>query len=219
MKRLLFVVGASLAVLAVSAQRVIDVSKQGEGKIAINLSGFRTGNDAASRTFLSVLKADLNRSGYFRVTSGGGTVSVTGTCASGGNQMKAKCQVYGQGRVWSATRWHQHSLELWQRFVERFLSIFCSHDGNVTGGILDNRIEGRAQQIPAPAPPTAPVKQNQVCRLLAGGGQYLSRWIVTGLHDDAHRDLTAQFRYRQPAWTLSTGGHAQDCDLSGMGLS
>ncbi|HSR87635.1 MAG TPA: hypothetical protein VLL07_01670, partial [Pontiella sp.] len=83
MKRLLFIVGASLVVFAVSAQRVIDISKQGEGKIAINLSGYRTGNDSASRTFLSVLKADLNRSGYFTVTSGGGAVNVTGSCVSG----------------------------------------------------------------------------------------------------------------------------------------
>jgi TolB protein len=94
MKRLLFIVGASVVVLSVNAQRVIDISKQGEGKIAIDLSGYRTGSDAASRTFLSVLKADLNRSGYFTVTSGGGTVNVAGSCVTGGNKVQADCQVY-----------------------------------------------------------------------------------------------------------------------------
>ncbi len=93
MKRGLFLVG--LCLVAGSARaRTIDVTGAGSGKIAINLASYRTGGDAASRTFLSVLKADLNRSGYFTVTSSGGTLNVVGSCVSGGGRMKAECQVY-----------------------------------------------------------------------------------------------------------------------------
>lgn len=93
MKKRLFIAVILLIGCAVSAQRVIDVSKKGEGKIAINLSGYRAGGDAASRTFLSVLKADLNRSGYFSVTSGSAAVNVAGQITVGG-QLKADVQVY-----------------------------------------------------------------------------------------------------------------------------
>ncbi len=83
----------ALVSVAASAQRAI-VEKSGSGKIAINLASYRTGGDTASRTFLSVLKADLNRSGYFTVTSSGGALNVAGSCVSGGGNMKAECQVY-----------------------------------------------------------------------------------------------------------------------------
>lgn len=94
MKRVLFLTGACLLVFAANAQRVINIGKKGEGKIAINLASFRTGSDAASRTFLAVLKADLNRSGYFTVTSSGGALNVTGSCISSGGSLKAECHVY-----------------------------------------------------------------------------------------------------------------------------
>ena len=61
MKRQWFIAGGFLAGSSVFAQRVIDIGKKGQGKISISLSGYRTGNDTASKTFLSVLKADLNR--------------------------------------------------------------------------------------------------------------------------------------------------------------
>ena len=73
-------------------------------------------------------------------------------------------------------------MELWQRFLQRLLSTFCSHDGNITGGILDNRIEGGAQQIPSPASLTTPAEQNQVCGFLSGSGQDLVSRIAAGLH-------------------------------------
>ncbi len=94
MKRFLFLAGVCLLALSASAKRVIDISKKGEGKIAINLGAYHTAGDAASRSFLSVLKADLNRSGYFTVVSSGGQVSVTGSCAPSGGQLKAGCAVY-----------------------------------------------------------------------------------------------------------------------------
>lgn len=93
MKRQWFIAGGFLAGSSVFAQRVIDIGKKGQGKISISLSGYRTGNDTASKTFLSVLKADLNRSGYFSVSSAGAQVNVAGTCAAG-SQIKADVHVY-----------------------------------------------------------------------------------------------------------------------------
>ncbi len=92
MRRLFLVGCAALVSISAVAQRV-EVRKSGEGKISINLASYRTGGDTASRTFLSVLKADLNRSGYFTVTSTGAELNVAGSCVSAG-QLKADCQVY-----------------------------------------------------------------------------------------------------------------------------
>ncbi len=92
MKRFWFVLSIGALVMGAHG-RTIDVVKTGEGKISINLGSFRTGSDTASRTFLSVLKADLNRSGYFTVTSSGGALNLAGTCASSGARMQAQCQL------------------------------------------------------------------------------------------------------------------------------
>lgn len=93
MRRLFLMGCAALVSVSVLAQRAV-VTKAGDGKISINLASYRTGSDAAARTFLSVLKADLNRSGYFKVTSTGAELNVVGSCVSGGGNMKADCQVY-----------------------------------------------------------------------------------------------------------------------------
>jgi len=94
MMRRLFLMGcAALVVVSVGAQRV-EVRKSGEGKISINLASYRTGGDTAAKTFLSTLKADLNRSGYFKVTSTGAELNVMGSCISGSGNMKADCQVF-----------------------------------------------------------------------------------------------------------------------------
>jgi len=93
MKGFLAVLTACLLTTGAQA-RTIDIVKTGEGKMSINLGGFRTGSDATSRTFLSVLKADLNRSGYFTVTSSGGALAVTGSCVSNGSQVRADCQLF-----------------------------------------------------------------------------------------------------------------------------
>lgn len=88
-----FFVGSGMMLAASSlAQRAV-VEREGSGKISISLSSYRAGSDSASRGFLSVLKADLNRSGYFRVTSSGASVSVVGQVRAG-SQMKADVQVY-----------------------------------------------------------------------------------------------------------------------------
>ena len=93
MKRILFLFAVCSFVLSVPA-RTITINEKGEGKFSINLSAVRCGSDAASRTFLTVLKADLNRSGYFSVTSSGGVLSVSGSVVSRGGKMRAECQVF-----------------------------------------------------------------------------------------------------------------------------
>ena len=94
MMRRIFLMGCvGLVSMVANAQRAV-VVKPGSGKIAINLASFRTGSDASSRTFLAVLKADLNRSGYFTVTSSGGALNVTGSCVSRGGMLKAECHLY-----------------------------------------------------------------------------------------------------------------------------
>jgi TolB protein len=93
MKRLFLMSCAAVLATTAVGQRV-EVRKSGEGKISINLASYRTGGDTASKTFLSVLKADLNRSGYFKVTSSGAELNVVGSCVSVGGNMKADCQVF-----------------------------------------------------------------------------------------------------------------------------
>ncbi|MDH3981385.1 MAG: DPP IV N-terminal domain-containing protein [Kiritimatiellaceae bacterium] len=92
MIRRIFVGSAMLAVSSSLAQRAV-VERSGSGKISINLSGFRTGNDSSSRTFLSVLKADLNRSGYFTVKSSGAEYNVAGKAVAG-RQLQTQVQVF-----------------------------------------------------------------------------------------------------------------------------
>lgn len=90
-----FLTGCALLAAAATLAQRVEVRRSAEDKIAINLGGYRTGSDATSRTFLSVLKADLNRSGYFSVVSSGGEVNVAGACAAGGGAVQADCQVFG----------------------------------------------------------------------------------------------------------------------------
>jgi TolB protein len=92
--RRLFLMGCAAAVCASSMAQRVEVRKGGDGSIAINLASFRTAGDTASRTFLSVLKADLNRSGYFNVSSTGAELNVTGSSSVSGSQLKVECQVY-----------------------------------------------------------------------------------------------------------------------------
>ena len=84
---------AVLMAAAAAAQRV-EVKKGGEGTITISLDAFRTGGDPASGTLISVLRADLNRSGYFTVTSGGAELSVNGSCTVSGGELRADCRVF-----------------------------------------------------------------------------------------------------------------------------
>ena len=77
-----------------SFAREINVVKTAEGKITVNLSAFRVGRSSVSRLFLSVLKADLNRSGYLRVTSSVAAVNVQGKCLANSTTIQAIFQVY-----------------------------------------------------------------------------------------------------------------------------
>jgi TolB protein len=94
MRRVFLLILGCLTVCSAFAQKTGTVYGKGSEKITINLSSYRTGNDTASKTFLSTLRADLNRSGYFKVTSSGAELNVVGSSVSGGGNMKAECQVF-----------------------------------------------------------------------------------------------------------------------------
>jgi TolB protein len=66
--------------------------KSADRKMALDLSGLRTGNDAVSQTFIQTLEKDLRRSGWFEVVRGGGEIRINGTAAPSGGQFKAGCQ-------------------------------------------------------------------------------------------------------------------------------
>ncbi len=88
---------AALAVAAVAGAQEIVVRKSGGEKSAMDWSGF-TASGGASATFVQVAKADLERSGWFRITAGGGEFRVTGECADAGGGLAVKCVVLDAGR-------------------------------------------------------------------------------------------------------------------------
>jgi len=71
----------------------VRVVKSADSKIAIDLSGLRTGSDAASKTFFQTLEKDLRLSGWFDPVRGGGQIRVNGTASPSGSDIKAGCQV------------------------------------------------------------------------------------------------------------------------------
>jgi len=92
--RRIFLLGVALWLGGLAYAQRVEVRKSGEGKMTINLAAYRTASDTASRTFLSVLQADLNRSGYFKVVSAGAELNVAGSCSVDGGRLKADCQVF-----------------------------------------------------------------------------------------------------------------------------
>jgi len=97
-----FVLLGSIASLVLSTSaRTLTVYGQATGKVTVNLSGYQTGRSPSSRTFLSVLKADLNRSGYLHVTSSKAAINVRGSCVANSTTIQATVQVYN-----AATRKH-----------------------------------------------------------------------------------------------------------------
>ncbi len=92
--RRVFLMGCVALVSAGAFAQRVEVRKSGESKITINLGSYRVGGDVASKTFLSVLKTDLSRSGYFKVISSGGELNVAGSCVSAGTSLKADCHLY-----------------------------------------------------------------------------------------------------------------------------
>jgi len=101
MKRSFLLLFTALFLSHVSFAREINVVKTATGKITVNLSAFQTGKSQATRLFLSVLKADLNRSGYLRVTSSRAAVDVRGKCVANSTSVQATFHVYK-----TATRAH-----------------------------------------------------------------------------------------------------------------
>lgn len=80
-----------LSAPAIHAQ--VRVVKSADRKIAIDLSGLRTGGDSSSQTFFKTLEKDLRLSGWFETVRGNGEVRVNGTATSSGGEIKAGGQV------------------------------------------------------------------------------------------------------------------------------
>ena len=73
---------------------VIEVVKQSSAKLPIDLSGLRTGNGEAERSFRKTLERDLTLSGWFDVGGArGGGVAVSGACDDTGGALRAGVSV------------------------------------------------------------------------------------------------------------------------------
>ena len=71
----------------------VRVVKSADRKIAIDLSGLRTGGDAASQTFFQTLEKDLRLSGWFDPVRSAGEIRVNGSASPSGSDVKAGGQV------------------------------------------------------------------------------------------------------------------------------
>ncbi len=99
---------AALAAGAALAQRV-EVRKRGEGRLTVGLNGLIRDGSAEARMLYTVLKADLQRSGYFQIVSVSAAFEVVGRVSSK-NGMRAEVQLVQTtspgrqllGRVFSA---------------------------------------------------------------------------------------------------------------------
>ncbi|MBM4153640.1 MAG: hypothetical protein FJ221_01220 [Lentisphaerae bacterium] len=79
------------AALKAPSQDVV-VSKAGGERSSMDWSGF-TAAGTGGALFAKVAKADLERSGWFRITAGGGEFRVTGDAADAGGRVAVKCVV------------------------------------------------------------------------------------------------------------------------------
>ena len=77
------------------AQRVV-VVKPGDGKAGLDWSAFRAAGDPVSQTFLKVALNDLTRSGWFRITRGGGEFRVEGDARTGG-RLEVGVRIFSNG--------------------------------------------------------------------------------------------------------------------------
>lgn len=85
------VLGMSLAASVQAAD--VEIVKAGSIKTALSLKGLRAGAQAESKTFIQVLRSDLERSGWFEITAGGASVEVSGFCQASGDRLTGRCRV------------------------------------------------------------------------------------------------------------------------------
>lgn len=89
--------GVAAAGGAVFAQDVV-VAKSGGEKSTIDWAAFGSPASGAGATAVSVAKADLDRSGWFRVVAGAGEFRVSGSVSEAGGQLSAQCLVVHAAR-------------------------------------------------------------------------------------------------------------------------
>lgn len=95
MKKLLFFLFFS-GLLVASAQAQVRIAKSADRKLTLNLSGLRTANDSASRTFFQTLENDLRLSGWFAPSRGSGELQLAGSIDLKGGDVKAVLHVIRQ---------------------------------------------------------------------------------------------------------------------------
>ena len=88
-------VWAATGWFSAQAQRIV-VVKPGDGKAGLDWSAFRAAGDPASQTLLKVVLNDLTRSGWFRITRGGGEFRVEGD-ARGGGRLDVGVRIFSNG--------------------------------------------------------------------------------------------------------------------------
>jgi TolB protein len=92
----IFTVAAGLALAVTATAQDVVVSKSGGEKSSMDWSGFAAAG-AAGATFAKVAQADLERSGWFRLTTGAGEIRVSGEGAEAGGRLRVKCVVVNAG--------------------------------------------------------------------------------------------------------------------------
>lgn len=93
MKKLLFLIFCTVSISALAPAQV-RVVKSADRKIAIDLSGLRTGGDSISKIFFQTLEKDLRLSGWFEPVRGNGEIRVNGSASPSGGNIKAGGQVF-----------------------------------------------------------------------------------------------------------------------------
>lgn len=95
MKRLLFFAACSF-LFTIQTPAQVRVVKSADRKLTLNLSGVRTANDPASRTFFQTLENDLRLSGWFEPLHGRGELQLTGSVDLKGGDVKTALHVIRQ---------------------------------------------------------------------------------------------------------------------------
>ncbi len=142
MKRTFFCLATAVSLMAfnASAQQTITVRKTGSNKATIDLSALEASGGTASRSFVDTLRKDLENSGYFAVTSGGGQFQVQGSARQSGANVSAqvraitagdKRQVFGKGYNIAQTQ----SRTLAHQVADEIVKAVTGREGMASGKI------------------------------------------------------------------------------------
>ena len=99
MRKLGSVVAVGLLLCNAAPAADVEIVRKGAGKSVIDLSAFRATGGTGASLFVSVLRNDLTRSGWFQIAApGAGGLLLEGTCEEGPGGLRADCRVSIRGR-------------------------------------------------------------------------------------------------------------------------